>query len=346
MSRRLLAVALVAAGAVAVSCSTIERRGDVTEVSVPADVTANTAVTGTTESTATTEVTEVTDIAYLTLGGERLALDVLVPAGEGPWPVLVSFHGNSAEARDSPSNTVIAEEAAARGILVFSPSWIPSDAFPLMIDDIEELGVAASCAVAVAQELAPDYGGDPSRTAVHGFSAGAGPAHSVAIDPARTPIPGCETDAVPAPVVAVALSDGEYFFHSAAFDGAFAATPTEMRDRVAAWVDPDRWPADLVAEYWMWAAAERTAPRVIGDPSDETGWLAQRDPTGNLRADLDRLGLLDDDQIDDRDSAVLLADRLAGAGIEVTLEILPGGHQTADKATVIVDEIVRMLADA
>jgi hypothetical protein len=230
--------------------------------------------------------------------------------------------------------------------LVFTPSWIPSDAFPLMLDDIEELAEAASCAVAFAQELAPDYGGDPTRTAVHGFSAGAGPAHSVAVDPARAPIDGCRTEAVPTPVVAVALSDGEYFFHSAAFDGAFAATPTQMQDRVAAWVDPDRWPTDMVAEYSIWAAAEGTAPRAVGDPWDSAGWLAQRDPQGSIRRDLDRLGRLDDGEISYIDAATLLADRLATGGIDVDLVFRPGGHQTEDKAADIVDEIIRMLDDA
>ena len=68
--------------------------------------------------------------------------------------------------------------AAIAGMLVFAPAWIPPDAFPLGYDDIQELATAASCAVAVAQERAPEFGGDPTWTAVHGFSAGAGPAHS------------------------------------------------------------------------------------------------------------------------------------------------------------------------
>jgi hypothetical protein len=304
------------------------------------------ACTGSERPADVTEFTEFTDIAYLELRGEVLRLDVYVPAGDGPWPVLVDFHGNSSAGRNSASTTVVAEEAAARGIVVFAPSWIPSDAFPLMLEDIDELAAAGSCAVAVAQGMAPDFNGDSARTAVHGFSAGAGPAHSVAVDPAREPISGCVTEAVPAPVVAVALSDGEYFFHSVAFDGAFAATPTEMQDRVAAWVDPDRWPADMVAEYSIWAAAEGTAPRTIGDPWDGAGWLAQRDPGGDIRRDLDRLGQLDDGEISYIDAAELLADRLAVGGVDVDVVLRPGGHQTEDKVVDIVDELVRMLDGA
>ena len=290
-------------------------------------------------------VTETTDIDYLDLDGDVLDMDVYVPTGDGPWPVLVTFHGNAAEAQDSTSTTVIAEEAAARGMLVFAPSWIPPDAFPLGHDDIEELAIAARCAVAVAQERAPEFGGDPTRTAVHGFSAGAGPAHSVTVDPPVTATPGCVSQNVPSPVRATALSDGEYFFHSAAFDGAFATNPIEMQDRVAAWVDPDRWPADLDAEFYVWAAAEGTAPRAVDEPGAGAGWLTLRDPGGSIRADLEQLGRLDDGVVDDADAAALLSQRLTAGGVDVELEFIAGGHRTEDKAAHIVDRIERMLAE-
>ncbi len=287
------------------------------------------------------EFTEVSGLEYLDLDGDVLDMDVYVPTGDGPWPILVTFHGNSAEAQNSPSNTVIAEEAARRGMLVFAPSWIPPDPFPLGYDDIEDLTAAGRCAVAVAHEMAPEFGGDPARTAVHGFSAGAGPAHSVAIDPPVTSTPGCVSGLVPSRVSAVALSDGEYFFHSAPFDGAFAANPVEMQDRVGAWIDPDHWPAELQAEFYVWAAEEGTAPRPLDEPGEH--WLAQRDPDGSIRADLDRLGRIDDGIVDYADAAALLSERLAVAGLEVAFETFPGGHRTDDKADVIVDEIERMI---
>jgi acetyl esterase/lipase len=337
MRRRLSAVAVAAITVVAGSCTDDAPRTDTTSAAPRTDTTSAAPPTG---------VTELTDIAYFDVRGEVLRLDVHVPDGDGPWPILVDFHGNSSAGRNAASSTVIAEEAASRGVVVFTASWIPSDAFPLLLDDIEELAAAGSCAVAFAQELAPDFGGDPARTAVHGFSAGAGPAHSVAVDPARAPIDGCRTDALPAPVVAVALSDGEYFFHSSAFDGAFAATPTEMQDRVAAWTDPERWPSDMLAAYSIWAAAEGTAPRPIDDPAVGSDWLAVRDPQGTIRRDLDRLGQLDDGEISYVDAAVLLADRLDAGGVDVDVVVRPGGHQTVDKAADIVDEIVRMLDEA
>lgn len=289
------------------------------------------------------EFTEVSGLEYLDLDGDVLDMDIYAPSGDGPWPILVTFHGNSAEAQNSPSNTVIAEEAAARGMLVFAPSWIPPDPFPLGYDDIRDLATAGRCALAFAHEMAPEFGGDPSRTAVHGFSAGAGPAHSVAIDPPLAATPGCVSGLVPSRVSAVALSDGEYFFHSAPFDGAFVDALVEMQDRVGAWIDPDRWPVELQAEFYVWAAEEGTAPRLLDEPGSATGWLAHRDPDGSIRADLERLGLIDDGTVDYADSAALLSDRLAVAGLEIEFETFPGGHRTDDKADVIVDEIERMV---
>jgi acetyl esterase/lipase len=300
-------------------------------------------VIGCAETDRRLEFTEVSGLEYLDLDGDVLDMDVYVPTGDGPWPILVTFHGNSAEAQNSRSNTVVAEEAAARGMLVFAPSWIPPDPFPLGYDDIQDLAAAGRCAVAFAQEKAPEFGGDPRRTAVHGFSAGTGPAHSVAIDPPATPTPGCVSDLVPSRVSAVALSDGEYFFHSAPFDGAFVANPVEMQDRVGAWIDHDRWPPDLGAEFYLWAAEEGTAPRLLDDTGDGAGWLALRDPDGTIRADLGRLGRVDDGIVDDADSAALLSDRLAAAGLGVEFETFAGGHRTDDKAGAIVDEIERML---
>lgn len=36
---------------------------------------------------------ETTNIVYMTMNGVELPTDVSVPAGDGPWPIVVSFHG-------------------------------------------------------------------------------------------------------------------------------------------------------------------------------------------------------------------------------------------------------------
>lgn len=71
-----------------------------------------------------------------------------------------------------------------------------------------------------------------------------------------------------------------------------------MQVEVAGLVDPTPWPSDLEAEFPL-----------------DSGWLAQRDPDGSIRADLDQLNQLEDGTISNSDAARLLELRLATAGI-------------------------------
>ena len=115
-----------------------------------------------------------------------------------------------------------------------------------------------------------------------------------------------------------------------------------MQDTVAKAVDPSLWPADMETRFFLWFADNGSFPRAFDDPWDETGWLAQRDPDGSIRDDLDRLGQLDDGVISFIDQGQFMALRLEEAGIEVTLHNYPGGHSTLDK----VPELVGYLTDA
>ncbi len=294
------------------------------------------ACSGDPESTATDSFTLTPDLLYLTLDGSELRMDVYAPVGEGPWPVVVAFHGLSSAGKDADSNSVVAAAAAAQGMIVFAPSWTAGDPFPLTIEDVDRSRKAATCAVAFAQELAAKQGGEPSVTVAYGFSAGTEPAILASLAPMRDSIAGCETDATPIPVKGVVLGDGEYFFHSENFDGAFRDDLEAMQTAVRVQTDPASWPASLDATFSIWAAEEGTAPRSIDDPWDESGWLAARDPDGSIRRDLQRLGQLDDGIISYLDSARLLELRLATAGIDVTLNEYPGGHDTVGKVPELV----------
>jgi len=279
---------------------------------------------------------------YLVVDGIALGMDAYVPVGAGPWPILVTFHGNSADGKDTRSNTIIAEEAARRGMLVVAPTWIAGDPFPLGVDDIVALRHAGNCATAAAQDWAAELGGDVSETVVHGFSAGTGPALAATVAP-MDGVPGCRTPAAPASVAGAVLGDGEFFYHSAPFDGAFAEDLGAMQREVAALSDPRRWPADLGARVYVWAAEAGTAPRPVADPDgDAFAWLPSRDPDGTIRADLDDLGALDDGIVDYLDAARFIDRRLGGAGVDVEFQVYPGGHSVADK----VDEVVTAILGA
>ncbi len=287
-------------------------------------------------------VTTTRDIVYMVVDDVEMGLDVYAPTEVGPWPVVVAFHGRSQQGKDAPGNELVPAAAAEAGMVVFVPTWYSGDPFPLQFDDIDMLTDAGNCAVAYAQEHAADHGGNATRTVVYGFSAGTGPALAAAVDPSGSPIAGCEARTSPSPVAGVVLGDGEYFWQSEAFDGAFAADLAAMQAAVAAFTEPASWPDDLDATFFLWAAADGTAPRAIDDPWDEAGWLAQRDPGGSIRGDLERIDQLDDGVISYIDSAELLRLRLAEADHDVTLTIEPGGHTIEGK----VPELVEWLAVA
>jgi len=293
----------------------------------------------TTPAPVTTAATFTTtkDFVYLVYEGAEFIADMYVPAGDGPWPVVVMFHGNAPAGKNDSYTTVVAEAAAAAGMRVLVPNWL-TGVGQITPETFDFFYAAANCAVAYAQ---PDpFVAVP--VAVYGFSAGVGPASVAALDPATEPIPGCVAETPPVPVQGAVLGDGEYFLHSTLFDSAFDANREAMQATVAKIVDPSQWPSDMETRFFLWVADNGTAPRWFDDPWDETGWLAQRDPDGSIRGDLERLGQLDDGVINFIDQGQFMALRLGEAGIEVALDNFPGGHVTRDK----VPELVGYLTDA
>ena len=289
-----IVVALIAAGCSGSSGGAIVESGDssqagsstsVVEPTIP--TVAPTATSASSQATAA-GFSRTTDVHYLTLNGVELFMDVYTPMGKGPWPVVVAFHGLSSALKDAATNTVVAEEAAARGMVVFAPSWIAGEPFPLTIEDITMLNQAAKCSVAFAQQHAADFRGDPARTVVYGFSAGAGPALVAALEPSTATVPGCQTAAIPDPVVGVVLGDGEYFFHSENFDGAFQADLAPMQAVVASWTDPTSWPVNLDAGFSLWVAADATArarSMIRRIPPDGLHNATQPAPSGVISTD-------------------------------------------------------------
>ena len=68
-------------------------------------------------------VTVAKDVVYLEMNDHEYLVDVYVPAGDGPWPVVVALHGVPVYKNNSVL-TVIAKAAAEAGMLVFAPNWV------------------------------------------------------------------------------------------------------------------------------------------------------------------------------------------------------------------------------
>ena len=314
-----------------------------TTVAPTTTVEAITTTTTTTAPASDSGVIITKDILYLEMDGDEYRVDVYVPAGDGPWPVVVAPHAGGIYKND-PDLTMVAKAAAEAGMLVFVPNWVAE--WP-SLDDMDAEFIRAQrralpCALAFAQQEASGYGGDSDRTVIYGFSGGATSGSSLVLRPYADLTPGCLAQTAPVAPVGAVFGDAEYFLHVEWWDGAFEADLEEMQTIVAEAVDPALWKTDLPARFRYWAAADGSYRRSFDDPWDEGGWFAQRDPDGTIREDLDALGELDDNAISYIDEGLLLATRVQQAGIDATFDVLPGGHSQLGR----IPEIVAYLLDA
>jgi acetyl esterase len=105
-----------------------------------------------------------------------LTVDVAVPKGPGPHPVLLYLHGGGWVAGSARTHKKVAAELAARGYLTFNLDYrlAPEHQFPAGIDD---------CVFAAnwISENAKRWKGDSKRLAVGGDSAGGNLAAATAI---------------------------------------------------------------------------------------------------------------------------------------------------------------------
>ena len=257
------------------------------------------------------------------------ALDVYAPAKAGPWPVVVMF---PAGARSTLSYN--ARRVADLGFVVFNVSWGhgPGMAAGLATDDgLLAVQSQAACAVEYARAHAAEYGGDPATMIVFGHSAGAHAAAMVAF--ARpAPTAGCLGGATLGPIDALVTWEGNWVLaiNAPDWNSALAADPKIM-DVATPWThlaehkdlkvvmlvseDPN---ASLRVEF-----PGVIVEREVGDPWAADSWLAVRDPSGDLRRQLEANGALVDGTIGFTDSQQLLYSVLKAQGNPVTLDVMP-----------------------
>jgi len=118
----------------------------------------------------------VSDVAYtLSLQPEVPAqrLDIYAPASLGPWPVVVFVHGYHAckEGHEKLSRAI-----AQQGAVVYTIEWhirLPVVALNEDGKGFREMHETVACALRFARATAAQYGGNPDRVTLVGFSAGA-----------------------------------------------------------------------------------------------------------------------------------------------------------------------------
>ncbi len=108
------------------------------------------------------------DVPYLPDARRQQRLDVFLPPGDPPWPVMVYIHGGANHFGDKRTYDRICKTFASKGFLVFNANYRLSPRFKYR----EQLCDTAA-AVNYAFRHAPSYGGDTSRIFLAGDSAGA-----------------------------------------------------------------------------------------------------------------------------------------------------------------------------
>jgi hypothetical protein len=261
-------------------------------------------------------------------------LNVYAPAKAGPWPVVVLF-----PAMDRASLGEKARRVADLGFVVFVPEW---GAVPEGADDTPtyEWFVAnnaqGACAVEFARAHAAEYGGDPGTMIVFGHSAGAHLGATVAF--ARPePSAGCLAGTMLGAIDALITWEGDWLIHEIhppqsplQWDDLLAADP-RIFDAVTPWTylakDKDLKVVILVSEDPN-ASLESEFPgiivdRPVGDPWAAGSWLAVRDPSGDLRRQLEANRALADGKLGLVESQQLLYTVLKAQGNPASLDVMP-----------------------
>ena len=115
------------------------------------------------------DATKYLDMPYIDDGNEHHQLDLYLPPGPGPFPLIVMIHGGGWAAGDKETAGVDAAMSfVSGGFAVASPEYrfITTDPFPAQIED-------CNTALQWLRSHAQQYHLDPNRVGVMGHSAGA-----------------------------------------------------------------------------------------------------------------------------------------------------------------------------
>jgi dienelactone hydrolase len=260
------------------------------------------------------------------------ALDIYAPTTAGPWPVVVMFHGapGSDPATDRGYLSEHARRVAELGFVVFNASWGHQPADMSWYDGLRAVGSQAACAVEFARAHAAESGGDPATMIVFGHSGGAHPA-AMATFARPEPTHGCLGGPTLGATDALVTWEGDWLLSlNPMWEDALAEDPrvtdiitpwtylAEHKDQKVVMLVSENPNASLVAEF-----PGLVVDRPVGNPWAADSWLAVRDPSGDLRRQLEANGALADGTINLADAQQLLFSVLKAQGNPVTLDVMP-----------------------
>jgi dienelactone hydrolase len=325
----LTAVALL--GGCAAGASPTTAPAPPASTSLPSAVVATPSPTGTATAapSPTPSVVWTFDVAYESANPPRVPgeLDVAAPAEDGKWPVVVMFHGAPGN-NPLSDRTTLSEEArrvADLGFVVFNASWghlSEATAAEFTYDEFAANNSQAACAVEFARSHAAEYGGDPSTMIVFGHSGGA---HIGAMTVFARPEPSaaCLGGTTLGPIDALVTWEGGWLL-SVSVPGVLDAIDADPRilDALTPW----KHLAEHRDQKVVMLVSEDPGvifEREVGDPWAPDSWLAVRDPSGDLRRQLEANGAFADGTLDFVEVQQLLFSVLEAQGNPVTLDVMP-----------------------
>jgi len=148
------------------------------------------------------------NISYDDRFGDATTMDIHVPSEPGAGrPTIMLIHGGAWRAGDKDAYTDAAERYAAAGFVAATINYrlVPTGTYPAAVQD-------SLCALSFLRANAAEYGIDPARIAVSGYSAGGQLAAVLGVDsqnPAHQP--DCSWGPTAPPAAAIP-ADGVYDF--------------------------------------------------------------------------------------------------------------------------------------
>jgi hypothetical protein len=274
------------------------------------------------------ELTEIVEGLVYHPAGEPFAaksgtVDVIAPAGEGPFSTVVAFHGDPRSVSKEwhlPDARLIAEQ----GRVVFLPAWGHMD--PIAIHNMDtqtvwDLNVRElKCAVAFAKARTVEFGGDPDHITLYGLSAGGNAVLMAGLADAE-PLDTCAVDGPSVSVQALVPIDADWLL-GGGWDRELSENP-ETFYSMTPWRFLDG-SQDLPIHVMV---TEIVGPfKRRAEPEAAASWLSYRHTDIDLVADLTERGFLADGELSLRESGEYGHQILTEVGYESSYTVMPGAR--------------------
>lgn len=252
-------------------------------------------------------------------------MDVYAPTGARDLPLVVFLVPHSLETTSYPVHALLARAVAKAGAVVAVASWSDvangadtARTIKVALERFNDTTAMAACAVSFAVSTAARYGANPSRLILAGHAYGANTASILALG-THPPYADCRTHRTGWKAKALVGWDGDWLALYPAWDRFGKAS-----SQVVAAITPWQVTATASRIPLTFVTTDAFAPVTNRCDVSTAQWLAWRDPTGEMRARLNKTSALADDCVNIAEEAQVMAAKAADHGFTVNALHLTG----------------------